>query len=95
MESNMTESDSFRSMRTAFEDVFPRDFDAVISFKNGCTRMGFYRLNFQTALQRQQAAEALCETIADDRLPEPHWKDGRLWFWLREVEAYIAFKHAE
>ncbi len=94
----MSSDNPYDPMKAAFEaaGIGVPDPTAEIGFKEGCIRMGFHhRQNFKIALKRQRAKAALGKTIADDRLPQPHWKDGRQWFWLREVEAYIASKHGE
>lgn len=72
------------------------DAHAEISFKAGCVSMGFHnRQQFKIALKYQKATDALGESVAGVRLPEPHWKDGRQWFYLGEVEAYTAATQGE
>lgn len=89
-------AESFYSSKAAFGADRVPDPNAEISFKQGCISMGFYhRQNFLIALKRQRHTDALGEIVAGARLPKPHWKDGRQWFFLREIEAYTAATQGE
>lgn len=82
--------------KAAFEADRVYDTHKEISFKEGCIRMGFYhRQNFRIELKRQRDMDAIGKTVTGVRIPEPHWKDGRQWFYLREVEAFTAATQGE
>ncbi|TAN14617.1 MAG: hypothetical protein EPN35_14965 [Rhodanobacter sp.] len=83
----------FHSTKAAFEAAGVPDPNAEISFKDGCTGMGFYRQNFQIALKRQQHMDAVDKIVT--RLPKPHWKGGSQWFFRHEIAAYTAATHSE
>jgi|GEM_PF-4127503 len=94
----MSSDNPYDPMKAAFQaaGICVPDPTAEISFKEGCIRMGFYhRQNFKAALKRQQHIEALGASIDGVRLPEPHWKGDSQWFYLHEVEAYIAATQSE
>lgn len=86
----------FNSLHAAFNAAGINDPHADISFKDGCIRMRFFhRLNYKIALKRQHDLDAFGKVVAGPRLPAPHWKDGRQWFYVGEVEAYASASHSE
>jgi hypothetical protein len=94
----MSSANDLTTVKAAFQaaGICVSDPTSEISFKEGCIRMGFYhRQNFKAALKRQQHIEALGASIDGARLPELHWKGDSQWFYLHEVEAYIAATQSE
>jgi hypothetical protein len=94
----MSSTNDLTTLKAAFEaaGIGVSDPTPEIRFKEGCIAMGFYhRLNFQTALKRQQRMDALEASIAGPRLPEPHWRGDAMFFYVREVEAYVAATQSE
>lgn len=93
----MSSTNDLRALQAAFQaaGIGVADPEAVISFRQGCTRMGFYRQNFSTALKRQQLMNALGKNVTSARLPESHWNGDAMFFYVREVEAYVAATQSE
>lgn len=93
----MSSANPFDLMKAAFEAVGigVSEPEAEISFRQGCTRMGFYRQNFNTALKRQQHTDALGKSTVGTRLPQPHRNGDAMLFYVCEVEAYVAATRGE
>lgn len=93
----MSSTNDLHAMKAAFQAVGigVADSEAEISFGQGCACMGFYRQNFNTALKRQQHIDALGENTVGARLPQPHRSGDAMFFYVREVEAYVAATQSE
>lgn len=93
----MSSTNDLQALRAVFQaaDTGVADPKAVIAFRQGCTRMGFYRQNFNIAFKRQQHMDALGTSTAGARLPQPHWNGEAMFFFVREVEAYVAATQSE
>ena len=83
-------------MRQAFEAVFsPADFTLTtvdpcqpVPFSIGCSRMGFARSTGYAMLKAQAAAEEQEYEIQGPRVPKPHKRGDRNFFFEHEIVEY-------
>lgn len=61
-----------------------------VCLRAGCRRMRLSRAQFTAKLKAQQAMEARGEVITAARLPHPHVKEGRKYFYEGDIAAYEA-----
>jgi hypothetical protein len=83
-------------MRRAFEAVFsPTDFALTpvdpcqpVPFSIGCARMGFARSTGYAMLKAQATAEEQGHEIQGPRVPKPHKRGDRNFFFEHEIAEY-------
>jgi hypothetical protein len=69
-------------------DPVSADLKSEVCFLTGCQRMRFSRAQFTAKWKAQQAMETRGEVITTARLPNPHVKDGRKYFYEGDIAAY-------